>query len=288
MLAHTGHDSVVCPLQADDVPDAAASLQAAEDEPFGGIPTIAYAKVFETARRLGAIVLLDGQGIDEQWAGYDYYAGHDTTTLIQGGRDQAVQPACVMPEFAARSKALRFPTPYPDRLRNLQYRDLCFTKLQRALRFNDRISMRHSTELREPFLDHRLVELALRQPADRKIHQGEHKWLVRQIAARLMPQGLTEAPKRPVQTPQREWLRGPLRRWANDLIEEALALSGGEWLNRHAVRAAWRDYCAGRSDHSFYVWQWISLALILGADTPKPDQPGTPAGYVDAVQQVPL
>lgn len=262
MLDSTGHPSVVCQLNAAEVPAAAAALQEAQDEPFGGIPTIAYAKVFERARALGTIVLLDGQGIDEQWAGYDYYGMPDTATLVQGGRDAAVRPACLEPEFASLAEPLSFREPFPDRLRNMQYRDMRFTKLPRALRFNDRISMKHSTELREPFLDHRLVELALRQPADRKIRGPEHKWMVRRLAAQLVPTGVNEAPKRPLQTPQREWLRGPLREWANELIESALEEAGGEWLRPQEVRATWRDYCAGRSDHSFYVWQWITLALM--------------------------
>src|SRR5690606_25670490 len=104
-----------------------------------------------------------------------------------------------------------------DPVRRLQYRDLRHTKLPRALRFNDRISMRSSRELREPFLDHRLVELAARQPTERKIGpDGTGKWMLRQIAERYIGAELRLAPKRPVQTPQREWLRGPLRGWATE------------------------------------------------------------------------
>ena len=102
--------------------------------------------------------------------------------------------------------------------------------------------MASSTELREPFLDHRLVELAIRQPVDRKIRGDEGKWMARQIAASLLPEGIHTAPKRPLQTPQREWLRGPLRSWADDMIESA-AGSCADWLDRRAVMAAWRAYC---------------------------------------------
>ena len=122
--------------------------------------------------------------------------------------------------------------------------------------------MRSSIELREPFLDHRLVELAMRQPPERKIADGVRKWLLRQIAAstdaRTTWWGRS---KRPVQTPQREWLRGPLRDWAASQIDEALAWHV-DWLDRDAVRRQWAAYCAGEADNSFYVWQWISLGLI--------------------------
>ena len=91
---------------------------------------------------------------------------------------------------------------------------------------------------------------------------GTRKWLLRKITERLLPAEVVEAPKRPLQTPQREWLRGPLRNWAADRIEEALAAFGGVWLQADAVRAAWGQYCTDASDNSFYVWQWISLGLL--------------------------
>ena len=56
----------------------------------------------------------------------------------------------------------------------------------------------------------------MRQPADRKIRDGVRKWTLRQIARQLVPADLVEAPKRPLQTPQREWLAGPLRGWVED------------------------------------------------------------------------
>ena len=127
------------------------------------------------------MVLLDGQGLDEQWAGYDYYRaaleGRAAPT-VQGTRAARSARSASRPNSAPRDP-LEARRPFPDALRNLQYRDMRFTKIPRALRFNDRVSMRASTELREPFLDHRLVELAFRQPADRKIRDGTGKWLLR-------------------------------------------------------------------------------------------------------------
>jgi asparagine synthase (glutamine-hydrolysing) len=73
MLTRTRHPLSVCHLSAADVPALASSVADSQDEPFGGIPTLAYARLFERARAEGVIVLLDGQGMDEQWAGYEYY-----------------------------------------------------------------------------------------------------------------------------------------------------------------------------------------------------------------------
>ena len=264
MLEHTNHPAVTCKITAEEIPALAQDVQYHQDEPFGGIPTLAYAKLFEQAKSSGVVVLLDGNGLDEQWAGYDYYHSLNGTqpSLVQGTVGKSVREDCLTEEFRSLAKPQIFPNVFPDKLRNLQYRDTRFTKIPRAVRFNDRISMRSSTELREPFLDHRLFEIALQQPAERKIQNGTHKWLLRQIAHDLTPKGLSEAPKRPLQTPQREWLRGPLRGWASDHIAEALNKYGGTWLDKKNVTETWKAYCLGESDNSFYVWQWISLSLI--------------------------
>jgi asparagine synthase (glutamine-hydrolysing) len=263
MLAQTNHPLQICSLTAREVPELAESVMSSQSEPFGGLPTLCYARIFESARRQGVIVLLDGQGMDEQWAGYDYYGSSGETGLVQGVKESPVRPECLRPDFKMLAKPFKAPEPFPDKLRNVQYRDIRYTKIPRALRFNDRVSMRSSTELREPFLDHRLLELALRQPAEHKIQNGIHKWLLRELVKEVVPRQIVEAPKRPLQTPQREWLRGPLRRWVNDCLEDVLSLYGGVWLETERVRSAWQQYCSGNSDNSFFIWQWVSAQLMV-------------------------
>jgi asparagine synthase (glutamine-hydrolysing) len=275
MLVGTSHPHHVCRITARDVPAVAERVQNHQDEPFGGLPTLAYSEVFRRARELGVIVLLDGQGLDEQWAGYDYYSSADnsaagqrtSTGPVQGSSSPSVRPDCLLSDFRGRATAAPEPTRYPDRLRNLQLRDTEITKIPRALRFNDRNSMMWGTELREPFLDHRLFELAFRQPRERKIRGSTHKWLLRRIARKILPAQVAEAPKRPVQTPQREWLRSELAEWAEGNIESALAGWGGGWLDAGAVRAAWKGYVAGGPDNSFPYWQWINLGLMSRQST---------------------
>jgi asparagine synthase (glutamine-hydrolysing) len=266
MLERTQHPLIDCRLRVEDVPALAARIAHVEDEPFGGIPTLAYAGVFAKAREHGVIVLLDGQGLDEQWAGYDYYrtASAGSAPTVQGTRDPTTRVDCLTPELVERARgapAASTTTAFTDTLRNLQLRDATVTKLPRALRYNDRISMASSTELREPFLDHRLFELALRQPRDRKIRGDTGKWLVRELASSLLPDEVRLAPKRSVQTPQREWLRGPLREWADGLVESALA-DRPDWFDRAKAREAWRAFQSGAGDNSYWVWQWMSLALL--------------------------
>jgi asparagine synthase (glutamine-hydrolysing) len=264
MLDQTNHALISCRLESREVPALAESVQSFQDEPFGGVPTLAYARLFEQARAEGVTVLLDGYGMDEQWAGHDYYATEKGTAgVVPGTKQIPTRSDCLTREFCAQADSFDSPQLFPDLLRNLQYRDARYTRIPRALRFNDRISMRSSTELREPFLDHRLFELALCQPAERKIFNGTSKWLPRQITKQLLPAGIVDSPKRLLQKQQREWLRGPLREWASEQVEGALAAYGGSWLDRHAVRAGWQAYCDGRRDDSFFVWQWISLGLTV-------------------------
>ncbi len=260
MLARTKHPLDVSELSSQEVPALAESVHKAQDEPFGGLPTLAYAKLFDRARQSGTFVVLDGQGMDEQWAGYDYY-GKNGNRTVQGTSDSPVRPECLVKEFRDLAERSDFPKPFPDLLRNQQYRDIRYTKIPRALRFNDRISMRVSTELREPFLDHRLVELSLRQIPERKIGDTNRKWLLRQLAGKIVPDDVVLAPKRPLQTPQREWLRGPLRNWTAEKIEQALEARGGEWLDPDTVRRAFAGFCRGESDNSFFVWQWVNLGI---------------------------
>lgn len=276
MLAHTQHPSIQVLLEPAEVPDLAAAVQARQAEPFGGLPTLAYAKLFARARAEGVIVLLDGQGLDEQWAGYDYYgtvargesALADVGT-VQGTRSRATRADCLTPEFQRLAEDFSPAKPFGDPLRDLQYRDTVYTKIPRALRFNDRVSMHASTELREPFLDHRLFELALRQPAERKINGAQQKVLLRQLAAKLLPADIVTAPKRPLQTPQREWLRAELAPWAESQIERALSGFAADWFHPAAVREQWASYQRGESDNSFYIWQWISVGLCAETAVPQ-------------------
>ncbi|MGB7208331.1 MAG: asparagine synthase (glutamine-hydrolyzing) [Pyrinomonadaceae bacterium] len=264
MLAKTNHPLVIGRLTPDEVPALADNVQYHQDEPFGGLPTLAYVKVFEAAKENGVTVLLDGNGMDEQWAGYDYYQSGmngSEPCLIQGTKENPVRPDCLNPEFRKLAEPLPLPNVFSDRLRNLQYRDTRFTKIPRAMRFNDRISMRSSTELREPFLDHRLFELAMRQPATRKIDNGIRKKMLREISQRFLPRAVSAAPKRAVQTPQREWLRGSLREWARERIDSALAGAHGKYLDKKKVSDSLETYFRGESDNSFYIWQWISMGL---------------------------
>ncbi|MEP0711012.1 MAG: asparagine synthase-related protein, partial [Algoriphagus sp.] len=150
------------------------------------------------------------------------------------------------------------PEPFDNKLQNKQFRDLYYTKIPRALRFNDRVSMMHSTELREPFLDYRLVEMAFAQKSEMKIKGDEGKWLPRQLVKKTL-ESIALAPKRPLQTPQREWIGGPLSGFVEDRVSK---LKSNPWFERNALSNQWQEYKDGQNDNSFFVWQWINASFI--------------------------
>jgi asparagine synthase (glutamine-hydrolysing) len=258
MVQQTLSPLTACLLTVDDVRERVADMCNVQDEPFGGIPTLAYSRVFQEASK-SVVVLLDGQGMDEAWAGYDYYTNGSGYT-VQGAASSPVRPHALNDAFRAQATGLSCPKPFQDPVQNLQYRDLFYTKIPRALRFNDRVSMMYSTELREPFLDYRLVELAFAQPTQMKLRDGQRKWMLRRIASRFLGGHISQAPKRALQTPQREWLAGLLRPMVELSIDK---LSDHAWFNADELRKEWAAYLHGEQDNSFYVWQWVNTAQLI-------------------------
>ena len=233
-----------------------------QDEPCGGIPTIAYSKIFKEARKNEVIVLLDGQGMDEQWAGYDYYLKNNDQ-LIQGMKGSPLKKNVLSKEFLSKAKKPFYPTPFDNELLNKQYRDLFYTKIPRALRFNDRVSMAYSTELREPFLDYRLVEFAFAQPYEYKIKNGIQKYLLRELVSEYLDDSITNSPKRPLQTPQREWLGNELSGYVESKIENLKDSDFSSWFDINEMSNEWQKYKDGDNDSSFHIWQWISFSNLL-------------------------
>lgn len=247
-------------LTSEEIPSFTAFMDKKQDEPYAGIAALAYAKIFEAARKQNYLVLLDGGGMDEQAAGYDYYTNNNTS-LIQGVKSSPVKPECIDPTFINEfAKKQKYPTPFNNTIQNMQYRDLFYTKLPRDLRFNDRMSMAFSTELREPFLDHELVELLFSMPIELKIKNGQKKWILRQIIKEFISGKIIESPKRPIQTPQREWLANELKDWVRDKVNSAIIKN--PFLIKKKIEKELEHYFKGNIDNSFYIWQWISLDMI--------------------------
>lgn len=259
MLADKKYPLNKCLLTPNVVPQLAQQMSNLQAEPYGGLPTLAYSEVFKAARAKGVKVLLDGQGSDEAWAGYDYYLSN-SSSVIQGVSSSPFKPNVLNKDFVGLSEKANYKKPFNDHLLNLQYRDLFYTKIPRALRFNDRVSMFHGTELREPFLDYRLVEYVFSRPTNFKIRDGVQKWLLRKIANKYLNNEVALAPKRPLQTPQREWLANELQDWVR---AEIATLDNHEWFDKKELQKELESYFKGNQESSFHIWQWVNAALLL-------------------------
>lgn len=122
----------------------------------------------------------------------------------------------------------------------------------------DRASMAVSLEVRVPLLDHRVIELAWRQPTGRLIADGEGKRPLRAVLARYIPKHLIERPKMGFGVPIGEWLRGPLREWAEDLLSPQ-ALAGDGLLDPGPVRARLDEHMSGRRNWQHALWTVLQL-----------------------------
>jgi len=262
MINHTKNRLNEVLLTPESIQNLADEINNFQDEPFGGIPTIAYSQIFNRAREKGTIVLLDGQGMDEQWAGYDYYVKSGNTN-IQGVNKSPFRKNVLSDELLTLAVKPEYPKPFDDHILNLQYRDLFYTKIPRALRFNDRVSMAYSTELREPFLDYRLVEFAFSLPLEYKIKGNVHKYLLREIVSEILPNEVTYAPKRPLQTPQREWMANELRGFSESAVDFIEESGFSNWFKIDSLKKEWQKYLDGDQDSSFYLWQWYNFYLLM-------------------------
>ncbi len=117
----------------------------------------------------------------------------------------------------------------------------------------DRAAMSHSLETRVPLLDHRLVEFAWSLPHHFKVRDGESKWLLRQLLYRHVPRALVDRPKQGFGVPIHEWLRGPLRGWAEDLLSAA-ALEREGPFRAEPIRELWSQHLSGRADWQHRLW----------------------------------
>ena len=286
-----------------------------QEAPFGGISSLAYHNLESLAKELGVKVLLEGQGVDEILGGYAYFRPWHYLDLLEQGRwadlrremrmdgsqgratidvmrptaskesphlyqdgTAYLQPRTVSAEVRELAgEAPEFPQPFSTHLTNALYGDLCYTKLPRVLRMNDRFSMAFSREFREPYLDHRLVEFLFRLPGDQRIRSGHTKFLLRHAMADRLPDPVRLASKRGVVTPQREWLRTVLRPQVEEILNSPSFAERGLFDVREA-RATYGRFCRGEYDNSFFVWQWVNTELLFRMFIDRSAAPMHPKG----------
>ncbi|MDP2035599.1 MAG: asparagine synthase (glutamine-hydrolyzing) [Polaromonas sp.] len=183
------------------------------------------------------------RGLVSQW--------QNPASIVVGGHEPPTQLRGNLPALAGlgqveRMMALDLLTYLPDDI---------LTKVDRA-------AMGVSLETRVPFLDHRVVEMAWRLPLSMKLHDDQSKWILRQVLYRHVPRALIERPKVGFSVPIDAWLRGPLRAWAEALLDQTRLEKEG-YLNPAEIREKWQEHLSGRRNWQYQLWNVLMFQAWL-------------------------
>lgn len=130
----------------------------------------------------------------------------------------------------------------------------------------DRASMAVSLETRAPFLDREVIEFAWSLPMSMKLRDGKGKWLLRRLVDRDVPSALMDRPKMGFGIPLDQWLRGPLRDWAEALLD-ADRLQREGYLDPQPIRAAWLKHQRGEASYGYRLWSVLMFQAWLAENS---------------------
>jgi len=181
------------------------------------------------------------------------------------GKDSPVLPARALPAEGAFDMDLGPDAPDVSRM---MYCDAVSYLPDDILCKVDRAAMAVSLETRIPFLDHRVAELAARIPLSMKIRNGSGKAILRRLLYKYAPEKLFDRPKAGFAVPVGEWLKGPLRGWAEDLLDPQRMKRDG-YFDANLIQRRWRSHMAGQKDASQALWSVLTFQAWL-AETRRP------------------
>ena len=142
---------------------------------------------------------------------------------------------------------------FADDISWMQYLDMLTYLPDDVLTKVDRASMAVALEVRVPLLDHRVVELSWKLPRRFKVRGGTSKWLLRQVAYKFLPKELLERPKMGFGVPIDDWLKGPLKEWACDLLNPS-SLSRVGLINPVPIVEKWKEQQSGARSGQHFLW----------------------------------
>ena len=283
-----------------------------QEEPFGSLSIYGQYKVMQLANKAGMKVLLDGQGSDEIFAGYFIYYKYylfesllslsmwetiETAKQIKSKlQDIVLFPAMTILSALGRSQGtlrnlwlsrikylkgldkIVLANPLADRGFNLNralHSDLTRYSIPQLLRYEDRNSMRWSIESRMPFLDYRLVELAMSLPSGYKIRKGMTKYILRRAMKGLVSDRiLGRRDKIGFAAPDEDWLMSPdFVNTVRQIFASSKFRARKYWNSEEAMHML-EEHTAvdlkSRKNHSEMLWRIISVELWLRTFMDKP------------------
>ncbi len=301
-FTHPTHDTLFA-----DIP----KLVNAHAEPVPDTSIYAQYKVMELAKQ-HVVVTLDGQGADEQLAGYHYFFGFYFKQLLQ---ELSIQKLCSEMYFYLRNHRSLFGLKtflyflLPNSLKaqakvseigylNEDFQnnyksgsavtDVLYTspnlqqallnhfelKLEHLLKWEDRNSMNFSLESRVPFLDHRLVERTLATSSNELIQRGTTKHILRESMQGILPERIrNRSDKVGFSSPEAEWFRTPkFKDFFRDILNSNSFASRG-YINKERAITLFESHLSGRIDVSREIWKWINLELWFRDFIDTKDEP---------------
>jgi asparagine synthase (glutamine-hydrolysing) len=273
------------------------------DEPIGSFSCVAQNLLMQRARELGVTVLLSGQGADEVFCGYRKYAAFQLQALLRAGHWLAamrlfadfMQQRTVLNQFnlaearrylpqwlvpplpdlagpaLAGQPLLGAPLGARDDLRERQRADVESLSIPALTHWEDRNSMAWSREVRNPFLDYRLVHFGVNLPMALKIHSGWTKYVLRRAVESSLPASIVwRRDKRGFSTPEARMLRNELRAAVHELLSASAEMVRRGLVNQQAARERFAAFLNGSPQSSQAVgsreiFQLLSLESWLRA-----------------------
>jgi asparagine synthase (glutamine-hydrolysing) len=149
-----------------------------------------------------------------------------------------------------------------DLLERMLAHELVTTFVNTQLKKVDRASMAVSVEARAPFMDYRVVEFSFTLPSDLKVRGETGKYILRRVLHRHVPEALYRRPKMGFHLPLSTWLRGPLREWAEDLLD-ARDIRDEGLLDPNPIRVKWHEHLTGQRDRADHLWPVLMFRAWL-------------------------
>jgi asparagine synthase (glutamine-hydrolysing) len=298
VATHLGTDHTEFLVTAADALKVIPELPTIYDEPFADasqIPTILVSRL----ARQHVTVAITGDGGDELFSGYGRYSQTAAnwkrlSRLPYFARRLATRflPACPLQEALGTASVdafyrfvnrqwkgfpglvldcphaetpPRIPAVLTSADERMMYADTLNYLPNDILVKVDRAAMSCSLESRVPLLDHRIVEFAWSLPNTIKHRQGVGKWPLKQLLCRYVPKELVERPKMGFGVPIDHWLRGPLREWAEDLLDDS-RLSEEGFYDPKPIRKEWLRHLTGKHNRHYGLWTILMFQAWLNTN----------------------